>query len=181
MVFSSIKYYRLVTYDRRFIQPISILPFNQHDLFRAGNSDEWPRLRKIVRLLANDSFAVTNPETQLMLDKTRKLFDESVDDHGQNCFLHLLDSSSDKPRRLELLLSLGVDPDRPDDCGFRPSHLCASQGLVKSAHVVFMCRPDMAARDGNGHTPLEAAHAKYQVCFVPAGFLNNFRSYLSKL
>jgi hypothetical protein len=118
----------------------------------------WRKLRSILEPLVNPDFAVTDRKTQRLIDTARQLFDASVDDAGLGAVCH---TAWDQERTtLELLLSIGVDPDvraASSDKGFLLSHFCGQQGWLETARAIFPCRPDMTARNDNNDTPLMAA------------------------
>ena len=149
----------------RSVQPISILPFTKDDLFESGRPENWRRLEKILSPIIREDFAVTSVDSQLMLDRTVKLFNETKNLHGENTLIKMISKldSPDDAYRVQILLSVGVDPDIPDYNPSHPSHWCAFMGLLGAAEAVFSCRPSMKARDEYNNTPLMAAQAEYPV------------------
>ena len=124
-------------------------------------------LKKVLEPL--DNFVVSTPEKLAFVDKTRKLFDTSVDEDGTGALCNAVKSSVQSCEILKSLLAVGVDPDTPSITQkFRPSHICGSRGLVEAARCIFPCRPNMTALNVFGRSPLRAAQITHQVTSVTA-------------
>jgi hypothetical protein len=140
----------------------SIAPYDEATLYKAGIRGNWRKLRSILEPIVDPAFAVTDRETQRLVDTARQLFDESVDHLNYGAVCQIAWGQERGGRTLEQLLSIGVDPDVPGakiDGGFRLSHLCCQEGWRETASVVYLCRPDMTARNENNDTPLMAAES----------------------
>ncbi len=149
---------------------INIEPFTEEDLYQLGSREEEPNLRRILKPFTQRSFAVTNVETQILLDKLRTLFDNSLDSDGHGVFRYVLAdcTSVGSVNRLETMLSLGIEPDKPDADGQRATHVCGIAANVDVAKTVLLCRPDMKANNIFEETPLEATRRKFYEVRVPA-------------
>jgi hypothetical protein len=151
----------------RHFRAFDIFPYNEKNLHESGYLRNSPSLKRILDPIVRCSFAVEDIKTQYLVDTARKLFDASVDEWGTGALRSLVRSNSQQKENLEGLLSAGVDPDVPDLRSFRSSHACASKGSREAAGAIFLCRPDMAAKNCNNDTPLMAAlRANYPVCPV---------------
>lgn len=139
------------------IAPMNIAPYTLDNLHEAGLLANHEKLKKILKTVLPCSIAVVTVEDQVFVDKSRALVDGSKDDKGFGLVWKVLVSSSNPTSLLKPLLSLGVDPDIPANCGSRPSHACGWYSLRTAAECLFLCRPDMTACDANGNTPLQAA------------------------
>ena len=115
-------------------------------------------MKHILSPITISTFAVKNVESQVFLDKTRKLFDSAIDGGGWGTLFIAIDSteSVESLDVLHVLLAAGLDPDLPVR-GFHASHLCGEKGLIDAARSLFLCRPDMNVKDPNGNTPVQAA------------------------
>ena len=86
---------------------------------------------------------------------------------------------------LKLVLAAGANPDLSDrrSKGWRPSHVFARDAKLEEAKVLFLCRPDLEARNELGDTPLEAAlRPVYRVSVFILFFRSNIVYYsLSKM
>ena len=145
------------------VRQVDLSPFNEKDLYRSGFLEESEHLRRIVATFTDPSFAVTDADNLLFLDKIRHLFDTSLDGDEQGAFRKVLAEGyeANGPELLEMLLSVGVDPDKADADGQRASHACAMMANVEAARIILLCRPDMKASNNLGETPLEAAGSKF--------------------
>jgi hypothetical protein len=141
---------------------LKIAPFNVANLYEAGYNENWPRLRSVLEPIVNPLFAVTDLKTQYLVDTVRRLFDASVDSIGEGAIWKIALAQERGNGTLEMLLSVGVDPDLPKNDAFRLSHVCGQEGWRETAGAVFLCRPDMAALTKGNCTPLAAAQARYK-------------------
>jgi hypothetical protein len=157
-------------YSRRpTIHPVSIHPFTADNLFEAGYEGNAATLKRILAPITSLSFGVTCAEQHVAVDKTRELFDSSVDEKGCSVIHHVLYAGEVNVDRqcevLKCLLAAGCDPDRPDVFDWRCSHSCGLKSYVEAARLLFLCRPDMSALNNNDDTPLQAAQDMYNVRF----------------
>jgi hypothetical protein len=150
------------------IKPVDIHPFTEANLYEAGMSGNEEKLEMILEQFAPERFAVLSIEDQVFLDKSRAVVDASKDSGGYGLVWKVLFGSRDCTILLRKLLSVGVDPDLPDKRGIRPSHACGHLSFRLAAECLFLCRPDMKARDLYGNSPLQAANVTYAVslCMV---------------
>ncbi len=143
----------------RSFRAFNIAPFSEKTLHEAGEQINWAHLEKILHPITNCSFAVEDVISQHLVDTARTLFDASAGSSRRGATLwNLVLCRPKRKENIELLLSAGVNPDTPDDQNkYRLSHTCAAYGWREAAGAIFMCRPDMAARNSNNDTPLMAA------------------------
>ena len=131
-------------------------PFTEADLYNAGKPEHWFILKRVLKPL--DDLYVTTSEQLIFLDKTRNLFDASVDCSGAGPVFIAVHHSYDSTNMLKALLSAGLDPDMQcKDAVCRPSHACCKLGLLGAARCIFLCRPDLQAKNADSCTPLMVA------------------------
>ena len=144
---------------------LDISPYSDETLWTLKDANKWDTLSRILHPVTNDDFCVKDVVSRLLVGDGRKKFDQSVGDSQRGLVYWILFDSSEKlswsdVKRIEILkqvLSAGLNPDLPEANGWRPSHYCGSQALVHLTPMIFFCRPDMQAKNVNGHTPLQAA------------------------
>jgi hypothetical protein len=137
-------------------------PFADTDLWQLGLEENWEELKRILAPVTGKSFAATELKHRLLIDDIRRRFDSSKDDNG-NTILNtiLLTNAVDKRRMADvanLVLSVGVHPDLPDNDGRRPAHAVGVLALPELVETIFACRPDMLFS-----TPLKRASATQYV------------------
>ncbi len=143
--------------------PMDVSPFSPDNLYTAAYTEEdREKLQKILEQNFPASFAVIGIDGQVFVDKSRAVVDGSRHSDGSGLVSLLVNYSPDSVELLKSLLSIGVDPDQPNNDGNRPSHFCAYYASLPAAACIFMCRPDMAAQ-GQYDSPLEAANVTYEV------------------
>jgi hypothetical protein len=143
------------------LEALNTHPYADKDLWRLGEEKNWDDLKRILAPITGNDFAVTELKHRLLIDDVRRRFDSSKDGNG-NTILNpiLLTNAADKRRMADvadLVLSVGVHPDMPDDKGLRPAHIVSFRACVELVSTIFACRPDMTALDNNEDTPLMAA------------------------
>jgi hypothetical protein len=140
-------------------------PFTDANLWQLGLEQHWEELQRILAPITRDDFAVTRLENRLLIDDIRQRFDYSKDGDG-NTILNtiLMTNAADKNRMsdvVELVLSVGVHPDVPNNNRRRPAHIVGQEALVELVPMIYACRLDMGALNSNNLTPLTAAQATY--------------------
>jgi hypothetical protein len=120
-----------------------------------GKAENHVTLRNYLHKYPIGKFAVTSSKEELELAVVRRFFDDGVD-HGRRGVLHGLLRDGDHEEELRLLLSVGVEPDKPNKDNFRPSHEAACWGRQACARALAPCRPDLSAVNCAGDTPLTA-------------------------
>jgi hypothetical protein len=119
---------------------LNIHPFASHTLHATGLPEHSVQLKRILEPITKTNFAVLNAVSQVMVDETIKLFDPSMHTGTQWGILYeAVRHSQDDTRVLELLLSVGINPDMPSNNNWRASHLCGGYAFLKPADVVFLC------------------------------------------
>lgn len=115
-----------------------------------------------------DSLYATSPSSEDHIRSLRESVDASRSAHGVG-LVHTLASSCDAKNeqlivvRLQRLLSLGVNPDLASSYPRRPSHIAARNHLALFFKAIWLCRPETAAKDGQGKTPGDIATEELKV------------------
>jgi ankyrin repeat protein len=125
-------------------------------LWDLGKEKNWGALEASLEVLTAQDAVIRSPVDDDKLAEIRRDFDGSK---GPTAYgiLHQLSHWGDNADLLKKILSIGVNPDLEGEDLWRPSHLCGAYGRVELMKVLLLCRPDMAAKNGNGQTPLQAA------------------------
>ena len=138
---------------------MSLLTFDRPaglPLYRLGKPRNHEKLKSSIAPFLCSNFAVNSPGVEIFLADVRRMFDESFGTFGQGIVYKFV-FAGDDAQLVEQLLSLGIHPDLTDSRGWRPLHYCAAYGRPGIAETILTCRPDLAARNGVGDTPIEAA------------------------
>jgi hypothetical protein len=117
-----------------------------------GRAENHATLDAVLSKYAFGTFWVTNEEEEEELRAVRRAFDDGVDSRAWGV-LHWLLQDGNHEAQFRLLLSLGIDPDKPTKFAYRPSHFTTCYGRPSCARALAPCRPNLAAVDGNGKTP----------------------------
>jgi hypothetical protein len=135
--------------------------FADANLWELGFEKNWEKLKKILAPVTGNNFAVTEQKHRLLIDDIRRKFDASTTSSGRTIMEVVFVTNAANKRRMadvaELILSVGMNPDAPDDNGWRPAHIVGQAALVELVPTIFACRPDMTALNANKHTPFMAA------------------------
>ncbi len=121
-----------------------------------GLSRNHVDLHNAISKYAFGNFWVTNEDSEQELRGVRCAFDDEVDSLGRGV-LHFLLVDGDHEAPFRLLLSLGVDPDKPAGNAqqlVRPSHYATLYGRPSCARALAPCRPDLTAVHEGGRTPI---------------------------
>jgi hypothetical protein len=133
-------------------------------IWRFGLRENWPQLEKMLSRAKVDNFYVACKDDEKHLTYLQKKFDVSQSIKNGDAIIHTLISSAvddeqEGARLLKKVLAMGVDPERKNFEGERPSHVAGDCGLVEIATVLSKCRVDMCAVDRNGKTSIAVAKA----------------------
>jgi hypothetical protein len=126
-------------------------PLNLPDGVKAwqlGRRENHDTLHKVLSKYVFGEFFVTSENKEQELRAVR----DGVDCSGSNALLKNLLQDGDHGAQIRLLLSLGIDPDKPI-YSFRPSHWTVLWGRQSCAKALAPCRPDLKAVNDCGKTP----------------------------
>ncbi len=123
--------------------------------YELGLRQNHATLNALLSTYAFGKFWVTNEGREKELRGVRCAFDDDVNSYVERVLPALL-SDGDHEALFRLLLSLGLDPDKPDkrvENNRRASHLTTYFGRPSCARALAPCRPDVKAIDAVGGTP----------------------------
>jgi hypothetical protein len=115
--------------------------------YELGQTQNHATLRQALSKYAFGKFWVTSGDKEQDLRAVRRAFDDEVDTSGRGA-LHWLVHDGDAVAECRLLLSVGIDPDKPNAYSEeRPSHWTTHYGRPLCAEALAPCRPHLTAVD----------------------------------
>jgi hypothetical protein len=121
--------------------------------YELGQQQNLTPLREVLSKYAFGKFWVTSGAEEQELCAVRRTFDDGVNNFGWGV-LHCLVRDGDAVAQCRLLLSVGIDPDKPiKRLNQRPSHFASCYGRPLCAEALARCRPNLSAVDREGEKP----------------------------
>ncbi len=121
--------------------------------YELGQKQNLVTLLKVLSKYAFGKFWVTNSDEEQELLAVRRAFDDELDTAGRGVLYWML-LDGDAVAQCRLLLSVGIDPDKPmKHLSHRASHWTTYYGRPSCAEALAPCRPNLAAVDHGGEKP----------------------------
>ena len=126
--------------------------------------------------MANEELPIKRKDADSFIDNIRERL-EGIRSFAGLGVVHTMVGSQgeDGAVLLRRILSMGVNPDLPDEDDMHPSHLAGLYAKPQCALVIAACRPNLKAVNFRGETPLQQAATQiiyevitFRLCFYSA-------------